>query len=143
MARLAVLTRSCQILPDADSYHGDGLPPAIFEVHGGPAGQSRSTFDSIVQYHVDRGVAVFEPNVRGSAGFGRACTPWNDRTRRLDSMRDLVDMLSFFRSADRVDMGCAAVSGGSCGGYRVNTVLGLLILILLRLVFFAMASVTG
>jgi len=76
-----------------------------------------------VQYHVDRGVAVFEPNVRGSTGFGRTYVTLDDRTRRLDSVRDLIDMLEYFKADGRVDADRAAVVGASYGGYMVNAVL--------------------
>ena len=122
-ARDGVMLQGLLYLPDEDSYQGTGAPPVIFEVHGGPTGQSRPIFDPIVQYHVDRGVAVFEPNVRGSTGFGRTYVTLDDRTRRLDSVRDLVDILDFFRADGRVDVDRAAVSGGSYGGYMVNAVL--------------------
>ena len=122
-ARDGVMLQGLLYLPDEDSYQGTGAPPVIFEVHGGPTGQSRPVFDPIVQYHVDRGVAVFEPNVRGSTGFGRTYVTLDDRTRRLDSVRDLVDILDFFRADGRVDVDRAAVSGGSYGGYMVNAVL--------------------
>ena len=122
-ARDGVMLQGLLYLPDEDSYQGTGAPPVIFEVHGGPTAQSRPTFDPVVQYHVDRGVAVFEPNVRGSTGFGRTYVTLDDRTRRLDSVRDLVDILDFFRADGRVDVDRAAVSGGSYGGYMVNAVL--------------------
>lgn len=122
-ARDGVMLQGLLYLPDEDSYQGTGAPPVIFEVHGGPTGQSRPVFDPIVQYHVDRGVAVFEPNVRGSTGFGRTYVTLDDRARRLDSVRDLVDILDFFRADARVDVDRAAVSGGSYGGYMVNAVL--------------------
>ena len=110
-------------LPDAGSRIGEVAPPVVFEVHGGPTGQSMANFDAVVQYHVDRGVAVFEPNVRGSTGFGRTYVTLDDRTNRLDSVRDLIDMLEFFKADGRVDADRAAVSGGSYGGYMVNAVL--------------------
>ena len=110
-------------LPDASSRIGAGAPPVLFEVHGGPTGQSVANFDAVVQYHVDRGVAVFEPNVRGSTGFGKTYVTLDDRTNRLDSVRDLIDMLQFFKNDGRVDADRAAVSGGSYGGYMVNAVL--------------------
>ena len=98
-------------------------PPVIFEVHGGPTAQARAGFDAVSQYHVARGVAVFKPNVRGSTGFGRTYVRLDDQRRRLDSVRDLVDMLAFFERDGRVDTSRAAVSGGSYGGYMVNAVL--------------------
>ena len=122
-ARDGVMLQGLLYLPDADSYQGNGPPPVLFEVHGGPTSQSRPTFDPVVQYHVDRGVAVFEPNVRGSTGFGRTYATLDDRASRLDSVRDLVDMLEFFRTDGRVDVERSAVSGGSYGGYMVNAVL--------------------
>lgn len=122
-ARDGVELQGLLYLPDADSRIDEGAPSVLFEVHGGPTGQSMATFDAVVQYHVDRGIAVFEPNVRGSTGFGRTYVTLDDRTNRLDSVRDLIDMLEFFRSDGRVDVDRAAVSGGSYGGYMVNAVL--------------------
>lgn len=110
-------------LPNENSRVGDGPPPVVFIVHGGPTGQARPRFRAEVQYHVDRGMSVFEPNVRGSTGFGHAYVTLDDRERRLDSIRDLVDMLAYLDSDGRVDASRAAVVGGSYGGYAVNAVL--------------------
>jgi dipeptidyl aminopeptidase/acylaminoacyl peptidase len=82
-----------------------------------------ASFSASTQYLVNRGIAVFEPNVRGSTGFGHRYVTLDDRERRLDSIRDLVDMLAFFREDGRVDASRAAVKGGSYGGYTVNAVL--------------------
>lgn len=99
-------------------------PPVLFEVHGGPTAQSKAGYSGATQYHVARGVAVFKPNVRGSTGFGRAYLGLDNRENRLDSVRDLVDMLDFLEKDGRVDARRAAVKGGSYGGYMVNAVLG-------------------
>ena len=73
--------------------------------------------------HHDRGFAFFEPNVRGSTGYGHTYVTLDDQEKRLDSVRDLVDMLAFLESDGRVDTSRAAVVGGSYGGYAVNAVL--------------------
>jgi len=112
-------------LPDKASQTADGPPPVLFIVHGGPTAQSMATFDAVVQYHVDRGIAVFEPNVRGSTGFGRTYVTLDDQENRRDSVRDLIDMAAYLRADGRVDMDRAAVAGGSYGGYMVNAVLAL------------------
>ncbi|MEL6692964.1 MAG: prolyl oligopeptidase family serine peptidase [Pseudomonadota bacterium] len=112
-------------LPDASSRTDGETPPVLFIVHGGPTAQSMATFDPIVQYHVDRGIAVFEPNVRGSTGFGRTYVTLDDQEKRRDSVRDLIDMADYLRADGRVDMDRAAVAGGSYGGYMVNAVLAL------------------
>lgn len=111
-------------VPDAASVKGGGKPPVVFDVHGGPTGQSSANFDSTAQYYVDRGIAVFQPNVRGSTGFGRTYSTLDDQKKRLDSVRDLVDMLAFLKADGRVDADRAAVMGGSYGGYMVNAVVG-------------------
>ncbi|MEO1047472.1 MAG: prolyl oligopeptidase family serine peptidase [Pseudomonadota bacterium] len=102
---------------------GDEAPPVLFGVHGGPSGQSQSYFNAGAQYHAARGVAVFQPNVRGSTGLGRTYGMLDDREKRLDSVSDLVDMLDYLGKEGLVDAENAAVLGGSYGGYMVNAVL--------------------
>ncbi|AWW75185.1 dipeptidyl aminopeptidase [Erythrobacter sp. KY5] len=102
---------------------GDDAPPVVFSVHGGPSGQSQASFDPIAQYHVARGVAVFEPNVRGSTGLGRTYATLDDRENRLNSISDLVDLKNALAADGLIDGGRAAVMGGSYGGYAVNAVL--------------------
>ncbi len=124
-ARDGVELQGLLYLPDARSLRDNRLPPVIFEVHGGPTSQSMASWDAVVQYHVDQGFAVFEPNVRGSTGFGRTYTTLDDRERRRDSVADLIDLLEGLADDGRVDTSRAAVSGGSYGGYMVNAVLAL------------------
>ena len=102
---------------------GVSRPPVVFQVHGGPAAQARPTYNASAQYLLSRGIAVFQPNVRGSTGFGRAYSTLDDRERREDSVRDLVDMLAGLEADGRVDADRAAVTGRSYGGYLVNAVL--------------------
>lgn len=123
-ARDGVELQGLLYLPDAASMKGGARPPVLFDVHGGPTGQSMANFDANAQYYVDRGIAVFAPNVRGSTGFGRTYVTLDDQKKRLDSVRDLVDMLAFLKEDGRVDADRAAVSGGSYGGYMVNAVTG-------------------
>ena len=98
-------------------------PPVVFDVHGGPTAQSRPGWEPEEQYLVSRGIAVFQPNVRGSTGFGRTYTTLDDRELRRDSVRDLIDMLESPELGAVVDTSRAAVRGGSYGGYMVNAML--------------------
>lgn len=98
-------------------------PPVVFDVHGGPTAQAKPYYSADTQYLLSRGIAVFQTNVRGSTGFGRTYTTLDDRRNRLDSIRDLVDMLDGLKADGRVDTDRAAVMGGSYGGYAVNAVL--------------------
>ena len=124
-ARDGVELQGLLYLPDEASRQGDGPPAVIFDVHGGPTGQSMANFDPVAQYHLDRGLAVFQPNVRGSTGFGRTYVTLDDQKKRRDSVRDLIDMLDALEEDGRVDTSRAAVVGGSYGGYMVNAVLAL------------------
>jgi len=102
---------------------GADAPPVLFAVHGGPSGQSQAGFNAVIQYHVNRGLAVFAPNIRGSVGLGRTYSTLDDREKRLDSIRDLVELLAALGADGLVDADRAAVMGGSYGGYAVNAVL--------------------
>jgi len=122
-ARDGVDLRGLLYIPDSASLESDDPAPVVFDVHGGPTGQSQASWEPSMQYLLDRGIAVFQPNVRGSTGFGRTYTTPDDREKRLDSVRDLVDMLAHFDEDPRIDADRAAVRGGSYGGYMVNAVL--------------------
>jgi len=48
-----------------------GKRPVLIEIHGGPEGQSRPQFLGRRNYYVNElGIAVLQPNVRGSTGYG-------------------------------------------------------------------------
>ncbi|MBL4853358.1 MAG: S9 family peptidase [Robiginitomaculum sp.] len=121
-ARDGVMLQGLLYMPKS-SLADTGLPPVIFEVHGGPTAQARPSYNGPLQYLVGNGIAVFQTNVRGSTGFGRTYTKLDDKEKRLDSVRDLIDMLAYLKTDGRVDTARAAVSGGSYGGYVVNAVL--------------------
>ncbi len=122
-ARDGVTLQGLLYMPDADSAPEGKLPPVVFKVHGGPHAQALPDYDGPAQYLVDRGIAVFKTNVRGSSGFGRTYSALDDKKKRLDSVRDLVDMLDHLGAQGLVDTDNAAVLGGSYGGYAVNAVL--------------------
>ena len=109
-------------MPETKERSGE-KPPVVFFVHGGPTAQARPSYNASIQYLVDQGIAVFATNVRGSTGFGRSYVALDDRKKRLDSVRDLIDMLAGLDKDGRVDTDRAAVLGGSYGGYIVNAVL--------------------
>jgi len=98
--------------------------PVVLRAHGGPTAQARPSFGPNVQYLVNRGIGVFDVNVRGSTGFGRRHEFLDNRETRLDSVRDLVDTADFLRSEPSMRADRLVVMGGSYGGYMVNAVLG-------------------
>ena len=96
-----------------------GETPVIVDVHGGPESQRRPSFSGLTQYLCSRGYAVFEPNVRGSTGYGRAYTHLDDVEKRPDAVRDLAAAHDWLSGHDAVDPGRIAVMGGSYGGFMV------------------------
>jgi dipeptidyl aminopeptidase/acylaminoacyl peptidase len=96
--------------PDAEKA------PVVVNVHGGPEAQSRPLFAPVTQYILNRGYAVFAPNVRGSTGYGKAFTHLDDVYLRMDSVRDLAYAAHWLRGRGHERI---AVMGGSYGGFMV------------------------
>lgn len=99
--------------------------PLVVDVHGGPTAQAKPSWQPLTQYLVGKGIAVLDINVRGSTGFGKTYARLDNQKKRLHSVRDLTDALTFLKSDPRIDVENSAVMGGSYGGYMVNAVMGL------------------
>lgn len=87
-------------------------------VHGGPEGQSRPTFNPVLQALVAAGHTVLVPNVRGSVGHGKRWYSLDDVGLRMDSVRDLGSLHDWLPGVG-LDPARAALWGGSYGGYMV------------------------
>ncbi|MCI4336405.1 MAG: alpha/beta fold hydrolase [Thermoplasmata archaeon] len=88
-------------------------------IHGGPESQARPGFSPVQQCLVARGWRVISPNIRGSSGYGRTYLHLDDVRLRMNSVRDvreLVDELVRLRKAERGRIG---IIGGSYGGFVV------------------------
>ena len=102
-------------LPETDTGHGE--TPVVVDVHGGPESQRRPSFGRVKQYLLSRGYAVFEPNVRGSTGYGKAYTHLDDVERRMDAVADLKAGVDWLHDHPAVDPDRIAVMGASYGGF--------------------------
>jgi len=96
----------------------DGVP-VIVDIHGGPESQRRPSFAGLTQYFCSRGYAVFEPNVRGSTGYGREYTHLDDVEQRMDSVADLAAAVEWLGDREAVDPDRIVAMGGSYGGFMV------------------------
>lgn len=97
-----------------------GKAPVVISIHGGPEGQSRADFAAMTQYLVsERGIAVIEPNVRGSAGYGQSYLALDNGFGREDSVKDIGALLDWIQTQPDLDAGRVVVWGGSYGGYMV------------------------
>jgi Dipeptidyl aminopeptidases/acylaminoacyl-peptidases len=97
--------------------------PTIVDIHGGPESQRRPSFSSVRQYFLNHGYAVFEPNVRGSSGYGRTYSELDDVENRLDSVADIKSAVEWLSDYPEVDPDRVAVKGGSYGGFMVLSAL--------------------
>ena len=93
--------------------------PVVLSFHGGPEGQERPAFRSDYQAILAQGIAVFAPNIRGSAGFGKAFLALDDREKRFDANRDILDSANYIVQSGVGAKGRLGIVGGSYGGYVV------------------------
>ena len=99
---------------------GRGPFPVVISIHGGPEGQARPAFSATYQMWLDKlGVAVIQPNVRGSRGYGKTYLGLDNGFRREDSVRDIGALLDWIDTQPDLDASRVAVFGGSYGGYMV------------------------
>lgn len=105
--------------PHHPRYNGEGAPPLIVIVHGGPTTQKTAAYEAEAQFFATRGYAVLYVNHRGSTGYGR------DYMRRLlgnwgrYDVADAASGAEHLAGSGRVDRGRMVIMGGSAGGYTV------------------------
>ena len=97
-----------------------GKRPVMVTIHGGPEGQARPDFIGRWNYFLDEmGVAIVEPNVRGSTGYGKTFVALDNGMKREDSVQDIGALLDWIATQPDLDANRVLVEGGSYGGYMV------------------------
>ncbi|MGM0592286.1 MAG: S9 family peptidase [Halobacteriota archaeon] len=104
-------------LPATDTGHRE--TPVIVDIHGGPESQRRPSFSPVKQFFLNHGYAFFEPNVRGSTGYGTAYGHLDDVENRMDSVRDVKAAVEWLCDHPAVDPDRIVAMGGSYGGFMV------------------------
>jgi dipeptidyl aminopeptidase/acylaminoacyl peptidase len=95
-----------------------GRRPVLVSIHGGPEGQAKAGFMYRQNHFVqDLGIAVIEPNVRGSEGYGKTFLALDNGMKREDAVKDIGALLDWIAADPRLDPTRVVVSGGSYGGY--------------------------
>ena len=73
-------------------------------IHGGPEGQARPGFMGRWNYFINElGVAVVEPNVRGSTGYGKTFITLDNGMKREDSVKDIGALLDWIATQPDLD----------------------------------------
>jgi dipeptidyl aminopeptidase/acylaminoacyl peptidase len=101
----------------------DNPVPALVWVHGGPGGQSRMNFNSIIQYLVNHGYAVLAVNNRGSSGYGKTFYQMDDLNHGDKDLRDCVEGKNWLAEQTEIDGEKIGIIGGSYGGYMTMAAL--------------------
>jgi dipeptidyl aminopeptidase/acylaminoacyl peptidase len=96
---------------------GPGPHPTVLWFHGGPEAQERPGHGPLFQSLVDRGIAVFAPNVRGSSGFGRTFVNADNGVLRYDAIRDVESCVEHLVATGVTEPGRVGIMGRSYGGY--------------------------
>jgi dipeptidyl aminopeptidase/acylaminoacyl peptidase len=97
--------------------------PAMVWVHGGPGGQTRQGFSSLVQYMVNHGYAVLAVNNRGSSGYGKTFYQMDDLNHGEKDLQDCVEGKNWLASQTEIDGDKIGIIGGSYGGYMTMAAL--------------------
>ena len=97
--------------------------PALVWVHGGPGGQSRQGFNSLIQYMVNHGYAVLAVNNRGSSGYGKTFYQMDDLNHGEKDLQDCVEGKNWLASQQEIDSDKIGIIGGSYGGYMTMAAL--------------------
>lgn len=95
---------------------GDKLPLIVMP-HGGPTVYDAVGFDWMAQYFASRGYLVFQPNFRGSEGFGREHREagYGEWGRKMQD--DVTDGAELLIRKGWADPNRTCIIGGSYGGY--------------------------
>lgn len=100
-----------------------GKRPVVINIHGGPEGQSRPTFQGSSNYVLNElGVAMIYPNVRGSSGYGKTFIAADNGMKREESVKDIGALLDWIEKQPDLDASRVLVTGGSYGGYMTLAV---------------------
>jgi dipeptidyl aminopeptidase/acylaminoacyl peptidase len=93
-----------------------GLPLVVMP-HGGPDGRDGIGFDWWAQFLANRGYAVFQPNYRGSSGYGLAFTQAGLHQWGLKMQDDITDGVKKLIADGTADPKRICIVGASYGGY--------------------------
>ena len=92
-------------------------PPLIVYPHGGPEVRDVGGFHPVAQFLATRGYAVFQPNFRGSAGYGRSFAQAGRRQFGRAMQTDINEGIDHLAAKGLADPDRVCILGESYGGY--------------------------
>ncbi len=91
--------------------------PTVILPHGGPHARDTMTFDYMAQFLANRGYAVFQPNFRGSTGYGEAFVKAGYGEWGGKMQDDVTDGVGYLVEHGVADPARICIMGASYGGY--------------------------
>lgn len=108
-------------VPDRQRF--PGKRPVLVAIHGGPEAQATMGFMARYNYFINElGIALIQPNVRGSSGYGKSFLALDNGFKREDSVKDIGALLDWIATQPELDASRVLVMGGSYGGYMTLAV---------------------
>lgn len=95
----------------------DNKVPALVWVHGGPGGQTRVGYFSLIQFLVNHGYAILAVNNRGSNGYGKTFYKMDDLNHGDKDLKDCIWGKKWLQEQDYINGDKIGIIGGSYGGY--------------------------
>lgn len=92
-------------------------PPLIVLPHGGPASRDSMAFDWMRQFYAAEGFVVFQPNFRGSEGFGQVFEEAGHKQWGKKMQTDIDDGVAQLIKKGLVNKDKICIVGASYGGY--------------------------
>lgn len=92
--------------------------PLVVNPHGGPWFRDTWGFNAEVQFLANRGYAVFQPNFRGSTGYGKKFWMASFKQWGGTMLNDVTDGVEWLKSQGIVHSNKICIYGQSYGGYK-------------------------
>ncbi|MEM8507066.1 MAG: S9 family peptidase [Bacteroidota bacterium] len=101
-------------------YEKSKLYPLMVIPHGGPDAVVVNDFNWMGQFFADNGYVVFQPNFRGSIGYGRDFYAGNRNSFGINDFQDIMAGVNKLIELNVVDENMLVIGGWSYGGYMAN-----------------------
>ncbi len=98
-------------------HKGDKKLPMVVMPHGGPELRDYVQYDEWAQMLANRGYVVFQPNFRGSGGYGKAFAEAGHRQWGRLMQDDVTDGVNALIADGTADPARVSIVGASYGGY--------------------------
>ncbi|CEA01198.1 Prolyl endopeptidase precursor [Jeotgalicoccus saudimassiliensis] len=91
--------------------------PTAIHVHGGPESQARPEFNELYYKLYKEGYQIAVPNIRGSTGYSKFYIGLDNKEKRMDAAKDVVELREHLINHHSADKNNIFIMGRSYGGF--------------------------